>query len=483
MGKAYHRFKDLVPDKFKDANLRLKLVVAYSALFTVVLLLISSVLYLLTKQTIERNIDSELHNATNAILNMVETAANLSIRNHLQAITDQNKEIVTGLNQQVLTGRIDEATAKKQAAEILLSQSIGDTGYIYCLDSQGVLTVHPKPTLIGKDLSGHPFIQRQLKQKDRYIEYEWQNPGEIIKRPKALYMTYFKPWDWIISASSYREEFKDLISAGDFNDSVLDLRFGKTGYSYVIDSHGNAIIHPTQPNTNICDAKDTNGRYFIREMIKEKSGRIIYSWKNSSESAPRERLVIFNYLPEYDMIVASSSYLEEFYQPLTVIRYIIFASAVIAILLLLPFTMWFGDVIAGPFSEAADRFQSAGEGDFSVRMDIQSRDEIGRMALGFNGFMDRLENYRNALKDLNDNLEVRVQERTAELEKALEEVKTLSGLLPICASCKKIRDDSGYWQQIESYVSDHSDANFSHSICPDCAKRLYPAFYDKTPQK
>jgi len=65
-----------------------------------------------------------------------------------------------------------------------------------------------------------------------------------------------------------------------------------------------------------------------------------------------------------------------------------------------------------------------------------------------------------------------------ELQEALKKVKTLSGLLPICASCKKIRDDSGYWNQIEVYIRDHSDAIFSHGICPNCAKELYPDFYD-----
>lgn len=61
-----------------------------------------------------------------------------------------------------------------------------------------------------------------------------------------------------------------------------------------------------------------------------------------------------------------------------------------------------------------------------------------------------------------------------ELKSALADVKTLSGLLPICASCKKIRNDSGYWEQIEEYISDHSGAEFSHSLCPDCVKKLYP---------
>lgn len=66
-----------------------------------------------------------------------------------------------------------------------------------------------------------------------------------------------------------------------------------------------------------------------------------------------------------------------------------------------------------------------------------------------------------------------------ELQDALAKVKTLSGLLPICSSCKKIRDDNGYWNQIESYIHAHSDAKFSHSICPKCAKRLYPEVYGR----
>jgi len=107
-----------------------------------------------------------------------------------------------------------------------------------------------------------------------------------------------------------------------------------------------------------------------------------------------------------------------------------------------------------------------------------------------------------ALQKSYDELERRVKERTAdlatankqlklqieerkkaqeeketlivELKNALKKVKTLGGLLPICASCKKIRDDKGYWNQLEDYIHKHSEAEFSHSVCPDCAKKLYP---------
>ena len=66
-----------------------------------------------------------------------------------------------------------------------------------------------------------------------------------------------------------------------------------------------------------------------------------------------------------------------------------------------------------------------------------------------------------------------------QLQKAMQEVKVLSGFLPICASCKKIRDDTGYWRQIEEYISTHSNALFSHGICPECTKKLYPEFHEE----
>jgi PAS domain S-box-containing protein len=66
-----------------------------------------------------------------------------------------------------------------------------------------------------------------------------------------------------------------------------------------------------------------------------------------------------------------------------------------------------------------------------------------------------------------------------ELKRALADVKMLSGLVPICANCKKIRDDKGYWTQVEAYIQEHSQAKFSHGVCPDCMKKLYPNFMPK----
>ena len=75
---------------------------------------------------------------------------------------------------------------------------------------------------------------------------------------------------------------------------------------------------------------------------------------------------------------------------------------------------------------------------------------------------------------LRKNAELENQCLVKKLSEALANLKVLRGLLPICVSCKKIRDDKGYWNQLEVYIGNHTEANFSHSLCPDCAKKLYP---------
>jgi len=100
-----------------------------------------------------------------------------------------------------------------------------------------------------------------------------------------------------------------------------------------------------------------------------------------------------------------------------------------------------------------------------------------------------LERKRLSLEISNEKLKAVIVERqkaeekilvqNTELKEALSKVKLLSGFIPICASCKKIRDDNGYWNQIKLYIKNHSEAEFTHSICPKCAKKLYPEIYDR----
>ncbi len=106
----------------------------------------------------------------------------------------------------------------------------------------------------------------------------------------------------------------------------------------------------------------------------------------------------------------------------------------------------------------------------------------GASAAGVGAYLVKPSNTREmeraiaiAIARFDDLMELR--RLNAELQDALAQAKTLSGLLPICASCKKIRDDEGYWTQLETYIQEHSDILFSHGLCPECANKLYPEIF------
>lgn len=121
-----------------------------------------------------------------------------------------------------------------------------------------------------------------------------------------------------------------------------------------------------------------------------------------------------------------------------------------------------------------------GSGNLNYRIEVAGDDELADLARENNGMAAKLKESYVSVEKLQQEVVQRKQAQEeregliTELQKALSEVKALSGLLPICASCKKIRDDKGYWNQIEGYISKHSEAVFSHGICPDCVKKLYP---------
>lgn len=391
-------------------NIRTKLFVSYSCAFLFILITLSLGIFFFFRATIERNIEDELEQSTSALLNMVEIATEVSLKNYLRATAEKNMEIARYYQQRASRGELSDTEAKRRVAEIFLHQHIGESGYIYSIDSDGILQVHPERSLVGVNISDYGFVSAQKERKNGYLAYDWQNPGEKRPRGKALYMAYFAPWDWIISVSTYRSEFAQLVKIEDFREKILALSFGETGYSFVMDLKGNLVIHPQLEGQNIYQEKDATGRFFIQEVIRAKKGKIIYPWKNPEDLEAREKLVIFNYIEQFQWIVASSSYLDEFYAPLHTVRRFIIGAMVTALFMLLPLTLLLSRTITAPLQELMSHFSKVPNGDFTPRITGEYSGEIGKLAGYFNTFMARLELYSN---DLKKEIEVRTQAELA----------------------------------------------------------------------
>jgi PAS domain S-box-containing protein len=376
----------------RNLPIRYKMLLSYSTVFILSITISSAVIYSIVRDTIKANIESELKNTSAAILNMVQISASVAIKNHLRAVAEKNLEIVKYHYDFYVKGLLSETEAKNRAKGILLAQQIGVTGYIACVDSDGIMKIHPRSELEGVDFSDRAFIQDMIRRKQGYIEYRWMNPGEPSPKPKALFMSYFKPWDWIINVSSYRNEFGKLVDVDDFRESILSLRFGKTGYAFILDVNGNVIVHPVLQGVNVLK-EDRLPDQPVKTMLKQKNGQIMYKWRNPGETVPRQKLVHFKYMPDFKWIVATSSYIDEFYAPLQLLKKVILLAMLFSLALVLPITFIISHSITQPMQRLICRLHK-GIAELRTETRLPSfGDEMERLTLYFNSFMKRLEAY------------------------------------------------------------------------------------------
>ncbi|MFV0439526.1 MAG: cache domain-containing protein [Desulfopila sp.] len=382
---------------FSGVRIRSQLLFSYSLLYAVSLLISFATFYFVIQNSIKTGIESELLNTTTGIYNLVRTAAAVSIKNYLRSVAEKNLEIIDAIYQQQRQGLVGEAEARQRAASILLSQTIGDSGYIYCLDSRGIVVVHPATKLIRTDVSEYAFVKDLIDRKKGYLEYDWQNPDETTVRPKALYSIYFAPWDWLICVSSYRSEFKGLVNVDDFKQSVFDQKFGTSGYAFVIDGSGTAIIHPTHEGVDIL-AQEGLPRHYMAQVHEAKINKLDYPWQNPGEKRSRLKFCIFNYIEEYDWYVFAAIYHDELYAPLKTLKMIGLVTFGVSMLLVLVMTLVISESITAPLRKLMSHFHDAPKGDFSKRMVVNRKDEIGQLAGYYNRFMQQLEEYSRDLE-------------------------------------------------------------------------------------
>jgi HAMP domain-containing protein len=158
-----------------------------------------------------------------------------------------------------------------------------------------------------------------------------------------------------------------------------------------------------------------------------------------------------------------------------------------SLLLALLFALYLSRGLTGRIRALIDRCRQIAVGRFDAKIKMRTFDELDDLIAAFNSMSEDLGKTReeadqalSGLQDARGNLEQRVQERTRALETALEKVQVLSGMLPICSACKKIRNDEGYWQQVEQFVEMHTSARFTHGLCPECGIKLYGDILSKS---
>ncbi|MBU1742849.1 MAG: PAS domain S-box protein, partial [Proteobacteria bacterium] len=203
--------------------------------------------------------------ADHRMITLYQRVENRIIRRHLMHLAKDYLNLCRLAYAAVLQGPWTDQQARAAVRHILLAQKIGRTGYPFVWDVSHyppaavwdhldfppriVLAVHPK--IQGRDVGHVPFVARGAAMRTGYLEYKWANPGEPAPRDKAMGLAYFRPWNWVIAASAYKNEFTFLVQPTFYRknrdnliQTVASLNVGRQGYAFIITHKGRVLAHP-----------------------------------------------------------------------------------------------------------------------------------------------------------------------------------------------------------------------------------------------
>ncbi len=197
-----------------------------------------------------------------------------------------------------------------------------------------------------------------------------------------------------------------------------------------------------------------------------------------------EKFYVYAQLPDYremkglGWVLVIENDTAEIFAPVDQLKKKLTLFALCATVLILGLSLFTIRIISGPLNKMKEAALAFGRGEMDTRIDISTSDEIGQVAAAFNTMSKDLQK-TTVSRDILVKEEKEKEKLIGELQEALKEVKTLSGIIPICMHCKQIRDDKGYWNKLEQFVAEHSEVRFSHSICDKCVQDHYPELAEK----
>jgi two-component system NtrC family sensor kinase len=335
------------------------------------------------------------------------------IREELETLTNLAYNLVESQHNQYRSGQISLEQAQHEARNGLKRVNVGETGYIFAMNTDGLLKAHiareGENIYDEQDESGRYFIRAMIQTALRsepgevmFMVYPWRNEvlGDRYPRQKIAAYRYFPQWDWIIATTGYLEEtYEDLDferrSMEDLKQKIKSKNVGRTGYIYCMDLEGTLTIHPDEEGTNIADAVDFSGNPFIQEMIENRNGWIRYPWRNVGDELPRMKIVRYRYFKPWDWIVAVGSYEDEFFQEARKIKTSIISSLLVITFfvgLIAVFLVFLASqVLTIPITRMMDAIRQVRKGRLDVHMKVDSRDELGELAEAFNRMAERLK--------------------------------------------------------------------------------------------
>jgi len=373
-------------------------------------------------QTQMKGTTTRLHNTFEALL---KTNVNTYLLSKVETGSDIVNRIIYGPE---YTG--DSFAKKKETAiSALSSLQVGKTGYFYALDSSGVVIFHPDDNIVGEDLHDQSPVKVQIIIKKGYLEYEFQNTYETQLKKKALYMTYIPEFDWILTATSYRDEFTDMLNKKSIQDTVTSISFGESGYSYVVDREGELIAHPkAEELTGTGLLVENNPKELADRLFEQESGYTTYQWKNNPDSSFRKKIVYVKYIEDFDWIVGTAMNINEVDRQITIMFVINLIIALIIAFLLFIIVRRVSRKIENPISGIYETLELAIAGDLGARTLPAGPIEIRTLGENLNNFISTLEARTKSLEATIDEKDFLLREIQHRIKNNLQTIMSLLNL-------------------------------------------------------
>jgi diguanylate cyclase (GGDEF)-like protein/PAS domain S-box-containing protein len=382
--------------QLKRFPIREKLLISFTGLFIIVLLITLMIISLVFYREREVDLERELENVTHITLEIVLRQIRLIAKNQLREDARTALSVIDFLYQQGKVNGLSDEEIHQQAIDYLSQIRIGETGYLYVLDSFGDLQFHPLGELQGSSVIDHNFIRTQVKEKEGYLEYRWKNPEELHPYDKALYMTYFEPFDWIISASAYQEDFLSLVKLEDVKDSLNNIPVADGGYPFLLDEMGNVLIHPQLEGENIyhlpIDSVDTT---FLHDIPKLLNGKSFYQWQDPETGRIISKALIYRHIPEMGWIIGSTVPMAGYTGVLNKFYLLMLLIFVVSLAVFVTVSRKMAVMLIAPLTNIIDFIRTRGYSELDERLVVSGNDEYALLSKGINDFFDIIEEETN----------------------------------------------------------------------------------------
>lgn len=392
--------------------LRTSLAVQMAAVLAVILFSVLGVLMIFQFSVFEKHlkrivgdkvasqteVSHQLAQASLARVAIYRAAEDSIVRQHLIDLAESLIQVCRMAYDGEVDGLASRQEMQRRAGRAMLLTSIGRSGYPFAWDvSQApqrvILAVHPK--IQGGDVTRFDFVHKAVEMRTGYLEYMWANPGEPEPRAKAMGLAYFAPWDWVIAASAYRDEFHYLLDQSFYAsntqrlvDEIARGKFGNRGFSWAVDTSGNVMVPPDDPELVL--ALDLP----LARMIEQQSG-VMYQ-----ERSGQELVVAFRYFEPQGWILLSTAYLSDYLDaPMSLVRRTGLAVGVLLVVFLGSVLLWWLSArILRPVARAAEVAKRIADGHLDNEpLARPGQDEVARLARAIDDMAVEIRDYLDRL--------------------------------------------------------------------------------------